>query len=1265
MTMADHEATEHVQPGLSEVVQANLGRASRFADGTTRDWALFFFFRILPKAEVDKDVARLLAVMTETDPQAKRKAAIELMAAIEFPNATNAGVVAQAREYDDPSPDAPAQTFLDWLKVLTGPDSNALGSTLKENFVSAGIKPEVFTPEGLAAAFGGAAQPAAAGEAGAVGEQAPPSDDTKSWLIGLFNDITGRSRTGFVENLASMLDDPANMAGELSRILHNISDVLSDSGKFWDFFREFGHTAGEAGLNALSGGLLNVCLYELLREMAPALLKADAVRTQPSIMRSEAVEDVVYPRPGEAKKEWDAVPINYTFTYSGLAALGFHEATLASFPDAFKQGMAARAERLGDTGPSAPEYWENVLGLKRVHGYFTGGFLVGDEDLPVDESLWQRLRDDVRAFNDRSDELGQMLRRRLGVIFKLIGLEILHIELGEDPHEVDEGGKVKRLPYRREHFGFRDGISQPFVDMKLGDTAPGGGTPGPNRTWAPVAEGEIYLDRPDEDGNCHELPAHPVLRRGSTFLVFRKLEQDVAGFRIFLAKQRPESPKEQLRLAAQFVGRWPNGTPLVKAPDAPLELGHDPDGIINDFRYAADDPLGRSCPLGAHVRRANPRDIGGTDDVRRHRILRRGMAYGGPFLPEGMLGDGNKRGLLFIAANSRIDLQFEVIQSNWINKGEFLGQAGLARCPLTGANLGGPGDTFLEAGAIAPVTTLPRFVITRGGDYFFAPGLEALRAIAQGCKFEVERAKLPFGGNSLGDTVTPLLFSERRLGGYAERTLRGTPSVIRLKVPTSGIADDPADAPVVFVGQFPDVKQVLSVRTENKKIVNSVSQYRNAARRISRGQDMLVGTEPGVDASMTAKRKRMREILDEAWKELGPGPKIYPRLQGVIQRNIELALRRTGPSHRIDLVHDLASAAVYGVLKEVFGTPGPDWLTELAVALPFSHQHVGDLEPDWLLAAGKNRPTNAGLVTLQVWSILLVVDIIANYAQQRELMALSNQAGSELLTHLDMLVVAERERRSPPTSSLVAAFVHLQRHFTTKFGYPADAYYSDVRMLLFEMASSAMGVIPGTFGVVMGTVLDYDIPLTDLMPVLLASPRFLQPELTPPSKLALPEPPVTAIDPAEEDGLKRLIYETWRINPSLKLLVRRCMQDDRLPSGGKLKANDSVISIIAAASVDPRAFAQPMRFSLWPFLPGPARNLENYLIFGAVGGSRECWGRDALALLILKECIKAAARLEGLGKVAGAQGEAKKIADVVIGLSARFHRLKPDWKPRN
>ena len=297
--------------------------------------------------------------------------------------------------------------------------------------------------------------------------------------------------------------------------------------------------------------------------------------------------------------------------------------------------------------------------------------------------------------------------------------------------------------------------------------------------------------------------------------------------------------------------------------------GQSKDAALNDFRYAADDPLGKQCPLGAHIRRANPRDTGGRREARRHRILRRGISYGGPLLKEGVQDDGEKRGLLFVAANSRIDLQFEVIQGHWINGGEFLGQSGLGRCPLTANHSGATSDSFLKAGASAPITGLPRFVTTRGGDYFFAPGIEALREISNRGRFAPDAGKIP--DFSMGDVATPALLDPKRLRKYGQTILSqpdlSEKAAIHVELPSPG-----GRRKFCFIGQHRDVAYVLKngeIAGEPERPEFSVRQYRDNGRGITRGSDFLVGTEEFVSTAPT--RKRLRTILEKAWSALAKG----------------------------------------------------------------------------------------------------------------------------------------------------------------------------------------------------------------------------------------------------------------------------------------------------------------------------------------------------------------------------------------------------------
>jgi deferrochelatase/peroxidase EfeB len=174
-----------------------------------------------------------------------------------------------------------------------------------------------------------------------------------------------------------------------------------------------------------------------------------------------------------------------------------------------------------------------------------------------------------------------------------------------------------------------------------------------------------------------------------------------------------------------------SGAPLTLAPDRDdQEFGADPKRN-NAFLYAAnDDARGLKCPLGAHARRAYARDSKIAGVARMHRITRRSSSYG-PILPEGVLkDDGADRGILFFCLQARLDRGFEFVKTQWINQGTFIG-APEEMDPLAGPNDETRRFTVPQEPVRRRLTELPQFVVNRGGEYLFMPGLRALRWLAE------------------------------------------------------------------------------------------------------------------------------------------------------------------------------------------------------------------------------------------------------------------------------------------------------------------------------------------------------------------------------------------------------------------------------------------------------------------------------------------------------------------------------------------------------
>lgn len=220
------------------------------------------------------------------------------------------------------------------------------------------------------------------------------------------------------------------------------------------------------------------------------------------------------------------------------------------------------------------------------------------------------------------------------------------------------------------------------------------------------------------------MPRPEMLGRNGTYAVFRKLRQDVAAFRKYL-KANSSTVGEGELLAAKMMGRWRSGAPLALSAerDNP-SLGADATRN-NNFTFA-EDPIGLKTPAGSHIRRANPRDASVAGAPRLHRMIRRGTVYGPP-LPKGVLkDDAVDRGIMFAFIGAHIKRQFEFVQSEWMNDGVFIGSP-TEKDPVTGANDGTGVFTQPRRPVRRRLQGLPRFVITRGGEYCFMPSLSALR----------------------------------------------------------------------------------------------------------------------------------------------------------------------------------------------------------------------------------------------------------------------------------------------------------------------------------------------------------------------------------------------------------------------------------------------------------------------------------------------------------------------------------------------------------
>ncbi len=444
----------------------------------------------------------------------------------------------------------------------------------------------------------------------------------------------------------------------------------------------------------------------------------------------------IYPTPDTA--------LQIAFSVQGLRSLGINECLIEGFSDEFISGISgdeSRSRRLGDTGTNTPEHWQ------------WGG---DPAQVPHILLLLYAKKNEIETWK------AAVLDDQFSKAFQVITIL-----------PTNDLGKI-------EPFGFVDGISQPKIDWAQQQSTD---LHERDRYSNWLAVGEVVLGyaneygyytprplmHPQHDPYLNELPYaedNPTMKdfgRNGSYLVIRQLKQDVPGFWQFLDKETNFIPEKREQLAAAMVGRERDGSPLV--PD----LGENISGISkknqnNHFTYAS-DPLGHRCPIGAHIRRTNPRtgdfppgvsgffsrlvrifgfglkrpDEDLVASTRFHRLLRRGRAYGPVLSPEDAVkpdAPAAERGLQFICLSANISRQFEFVQNAWAMSSKFSGVQQESD-PLLGNRepliTGEHSDQFNQANPAGPMRKtcqLPLFATVRGGGYFFMPGLRALKYIA-------------------------------------------------------------------------------------------------------------------------------------------------------------------------------------------------------------------------------------------------------------------------------------------------------------------------------------------------------------------------------------------------------------------------------------------------------------------------------------------------------------------------------------------------------
>ncbi|GAA2153268.1 Dyp-type peroxidase family [Humibacillus xanthopallidus] len=440
---------------------------------------------------------------------------------------------------------------------------------------------------------------------------------------------------------------------------------------------------------------------------------------------------------------------SFALSYKGIEILA-GPAEAARFGDeSFRQGLAARSTYLGDpTDPAHPGHRDR--------------WVVGGPQSEADVL--------ITVAADAVDDLETAVAAIVSTA-EQHGLTVVSSQRG-DNLPGDLAG--------HEHFGFKDGISQPGIRggrsglpgdeitprYLAADDAHATlfGKPGQPLVWP----GQFLLGEPRQDPQDPRVAAAPSAAfpdwaRLGSYVVVRRLAQDVVGFWDWMGSAAEAVGVDPVAFASALVGRWPSGAPVMRSPhhDDPALAGDDfasnhflfqddtrPSSLVPIEGYAGDthpaaaaDVLARVCPHAAHIRKVNPRDsatdFGAPADTLTRLMLRRGIPYGPALVgvadPSPELVEA-ERGLLFVACMSSIEDQFEFVSRRWANSVDQPNAGGVD--PIIGQvdRAGQRVREVVRPGASGDVALRLEsdFVTPTGGGYFFAPPISAVDGILAG-----------------------------------------------------------------------------------------------------------------------------------------------------------------------------------------------------------------------------------------------------------------------------------------------------------------------------------------------------------------------------------------------------------------------------------------------------------------------------------------------------------------------------------------------------